>query len=97
MKHPLPIELPEHAIQLLLDLVNDITPFAVRRMDENKRCYEVIRMDHPEWRTLNAEPMTVLKDGLTREEAEALCGRNKVTWAWTELCSYLNAEPSTPD
>lgn len=66
------VRVPESPTDAMRDAFNDETPYLVRRnkMYDDGRQYEIVRRDHPEWREVVAEPMTVIERFVTSDEAE---------------------------
>jgi len=66
------VRVPEDPTDAMREAFNEETPYLVRRnkMYDDGRQYEIIRRDHPEWREVVAEPMTVIERFVTSDEAE---------------------------
>lgn len=78
------VQIPVHPTDAMREAMMGETPYLARRKMD-KSGYEVIRQDHPEWRNVIAEPMTVVAEYSSGDEAEEHCERLAFEWRYAEM------------
>lgn len=78
------VEVPIQPTDAMREAMTGQTPYLSRRKMD-KSGYEVIRQDHPEWRDVVAEPMTVVAEYSNGEEAAEHCERLAFEWRYAEM------------
>lgn len=81
--------LPTEAMQAAFD---DQHPYILRQhwKYDDGRQWEVVRRDHPEWRDVVAEPMTVLERYATVTEAEPHFDRLVFAWRYAAMIAVVD-------
>lgn len=87
------VRVPENPTDEMREAFNAETPYIVRRNKQydDGRQYEIIRRDHPEWREVVAEPMTVIERFVTSDEAEKAADILEFEYRYAEMLKAAGA------
>lgn len=85
------VRVPEDPSDEMREAFNGPTPYIVRNNKKYGKSWEIVRQDHPEWREVVAEPMTVMGRFATYGEAAVVAEVLEFEFRYAEMLRAAGA------